>query len=77
MNDPVNFQLLFNIAFALACGAGGWILNNITKAVDRLDKDVREMPMTYVSKADYRDDIRDMKDTLERIWNKMDGKADK
>ena len=52
-------------------------MNNITKAVDRLDKDVREMPMTYVSKADYRDDIRDMKDTLERIWNKMDGKADK
>lgn len=73
----VDYQFLFNLAFFFACGAGGWILNNITKAVDRLDADVREMPTNYVSKVDYRSDLHDIKDLLGRIDDKLDGKADK
>jgi len=69
--------MLFNIAVGIAAFLGGWVLNNVSKALDRLDKDVREMPLTYVTKADYRDDIREMKEKLDQIWNKLDGKADK
>lgn len=74
MMDP---QFLLNLAFGFALGAGGWILGRITKALDQLDTDMRVMPEKYVSKLDYRNDIHDIKGMLERIADKLDGKADK
>jgi hypothetical protein len=73
----VDFQLLFNGLFAIAMGMGGWIMGRITKSLDTLDKDVRAMPEKYVAKVDYRSDIHDIKGLLERISDKLDGKADK
>jgi len=69
--------MLFNIAVGLASFFGGWVLNNITKAVDRLDSDVRKMPMTYVSKDEYHRDIADIKLMLGKIFDKLDNKVDK
>jgi hypothetical protein len=70
-------QQLFNIALGLAAFLGGWVLNNITKAIERLDTDVRAMPATYVSKDDYRRDIDDIKEMLGKIFEKLDHKVDK
>jgi len=56
---------------------GGWILNNISRSIERLDKDVRNMPLTYVTRADYRADIDEIKTMLMRINDKLDAKADK
>jgi hypothetical protein len=61
----------------LAAFFGGWVLNNITKAIERLDDDVRNMPHEYVSKDDYRRDIDELKDICKQIFNKLDSKADK
>jgi len=74
MNDG---QILFNIIVGLAGVFGGWILNNISRSIERLDKDVRAMPLTYVTRADYRADIEEIKMMLNRINDKLDGKADK
>ena len=77
----MDFQILFNIAIgiiiALIAGLGGWILGRITKALDTLDNDVRGMPHKYVSKEDYRDDIRELRNLSQRIFDKLEGKADK
>jgi len=73
----VETQQLFNIALGLAAFLGGWVLNNITKAIERLDLDVRAMPSTYVSKDDYRRDIDEIKEMLAKIFDKLDTKADK
>jgi len=70
-------QLLFNIIVGVAGMFGGWILNNISRSIERLDKDVRQMPLTYVTRADYRADIDEIKTILGRIWDKLDDKADK
>jgi hypothetical protein len=70
-------QILFNIAVGIAGMFGGWILNNISRSIERLDKDVRQMPLTYVTRADYRSDIDEIKSILGRIWDKLDDKADK
>jgi len=70
-------QQLFNIALGLAAFFGGWVLNNITKAIERLDKDVRQMPLSYVSKDDYRRDIDEIKEMLGKIFDKLDTKQDK
>jgi hypothetical protein len=73
----MELQLLFNAAVGIAAFFGGWVLNNITKAIERLDTDVREMPHTYVTKEDYRRDIDELKDICKQIFNKLDNKADK
>lgn len=70
-------QSLFNTLVALATFMGGWILNNISRSIRVLDKDVRQMPLTYVTRADYRADIEEIKTMLNRISDKMDEKADK
>lgn len=73
----MDMQTLFNIAVALAGGFGGWILNSIYKSIERLDADVRAMPHQYVSKDDYKDDVKEIKEWLQRIAEKLDAKADK
>jgi len=70
-------QQIINVALGLVAFLGGWVLNNITKAIERLDTDVRAMPMTYVAKDDYRRDIDDIKEMLGKIFDKLDAKVDK
>lgn len=70
-------QMLFNTLVAIAGFLGGWILNNISRSINVLDRDVRQMPLTYVTRADYRADIEEVKMMLNRINDKLDGKADK
>ena len=70
-------QTVFNIVVGVAAFFGGWVLNSITKAIEKLDKDVRSMPMTYVTKDDYHRDIDDIKEMLDKIFNKLDKKVDK
>ena len=73
----MDYQVFFNAALGLAAFLGGWTLNGITKAIERLDSDVRSMPHNYVSKDDYRSDIKDVKDMLGKIFDKLDTKVDK
>ena len=77
----MDMQVLFNIAVGSAAFFGGWILNNISRSIERLDADVREMPKVYVTKADYKDDINHIKITLDRIFDLIgelnNSKADK
>jgi hypothetical protein len=70
-------QMIFNSLVALAGFMGGWILNNISRSIAVLDRDVRSMPLTYVTRADYRSDIDEIKTMLMRINDKLDEKADK
>jgi hypothetical protein len=73
----MDSQVLFNIAVAIAGFFGGWVLNNIHRSIDRLDTDVRAMPHVYVTREDYKDDIRDIRDMLTKIFDKLDHKQDK
>lgn len=73
----MDYQVLFNIAVAVAGFFGGWTLNRIYQAIDRLDQDVRQMPTQYVARDDYRNDIRDIRDILGKIFDKLDNKADR
>jgi hypothetical protein len=70
-------QQIINVALGLVAFLGGWVLNNITKAIERLDTDVRAMPSTYISKDDYRHDIAEIKEMLGKIFDKLDTKQDK
>lgn len=84
----MDYQVLFNVAFGLAGFFGGWVLNNLSKSIERLDTDVRAMPHNYVSKDDWREAMKEMKDemrsgfdkiekNLGTIFKKLDQKEDK
>lgn len=70
-------QSLINAGLAISGFFAGWVLNRIMKSLDRLDEDVRKLPEKYVAKEDYRRDISEIKDMLEKIFFKLDHKADK
>lgn len=70
-------QQIINVALGLIAFLGGWVLNNITKAIERLDTDVRAMPTNYITKDDYRHDIYEVKEMLGKIFDKLDNKVDK
>ena len=69
--------MLFNIIVGIAAFFGGWTLNRITRMLDRMDEDIRDLPHDYVSKEDYKTDINDIKGMLGKIFDKLDGKVDK
>lgn len=70
-------QQIFNLVVGIAAFFGGWVLNNITRSLERLDKDVRSMPMNYITKADYHRDVDEIKNICKQIFDKLDNKADK
>ena len=73
----MDFQTAFDIAMSLAAFMGGYILNRITSSLDKLDTDVRSMPLNYVTRVDYRRDIDELKEICRQIFDKLDNKADK
>lgn len=73
----MDYQVLFNGAVILASFFGGWTLNTITKSIERLDSDVRAMPVNYVARIDYREDIRELKDIMNKVFDRLENKVDK
>jgi len=70
-------QMLINIAFGVAGGFGGWILNSLSRSILRIEDRISELPLQYVTRDDYRSDIADIKGMLARIFDKLDNKVDK
>lgn len=70
-------QMLFNIVVGIAAFFGGWTLNNITRMLNRIDDDIRELPHVYLTKDDYKSDINEIKGMLGKIFDKLESKADK
>ena len=66
-------QQLFNIVVSIGGFLAGYVLNMLTQRIQKME-DKQEM---YVKKNDYKDDIREVKDILKQIFEKLDNKADK
>ena len=73
----MDSQTLFNIAVGLTGAFGGWILNNISRSIEKLDQDVRNMPLTYVTQNHFQRDIDEIKSMLRLIFDRLENKQDK
>ena len=80
----MDTQILFNIVVGVAGLFGGWILNNISRSIEKLDEDVRDMPLTYITQDSYnRDQSRyqrefdEIKGMLRLIFDRLEDKEDK
>jgi hypothetical protein len=70
-------QQLLNILFGAALAVAGWFARELWSAVQELKSDISKLPLVYVARQDYRDDMKDIKDMLGKIFDKLDGKQDK
>ena len=68
---------MFNGAVVVASFFGGWTLNTITRSLERLDADVRALPINYVVRIDYREDIRELKEIMNKVFDRLENKVDK
>jgi cell division protein FtsB len=74
-------QTLINYVLGIVSAAIGWFARELWTAVKDLKSDLaklrEELPKTYVTRDDFREDMRELKDMLAKIFDKLDGKADK
>ncbi len=70
-------QVLINLGFGLAGAFGGWILNSISRSIIKIEDRLSELPLLYVTRDDYRNDISEIKQMLGKIFDKLDTKVDK
>jgi cell fate (sporulation/competence/biofilm development) regulator YmcA (YheA/YmcA/DUF963 family) len=70
-------QQLFNMVVSVAGFLAVYTLNNLTRKIQRLEDELKTLPHDYVQKDDYRADMRDVKDLLKQIFDKLDNKQDK
>jgi hypothetical protein len=77
----MNSQDLINLAFGAAASVLGWFARELWAAVKELKSDLaklrEELPRTYVVRDDYKDDIREIKEMLTKLFDRLDNKADK
>ena len=74
-------QSILNLLFTSSGLVLGWFLRELWAAVKELKADIaklrEELPTHYVAKDDYRQDIRELKEMLNKLFDKLDAKADK
>ena len=73
----MEYQVLFNVAVGVAGFIGGWLVNRVFVLLDRIDADMKTISVQYVTKEDYREDIREVKEMLGAIFKRLETKADK
>jgi hypothetical protein len=74
-------QHLINVALGVVSAVFGWLARELWTAVKDLKEDLSdlavELPKTYVTRDDYRSDLKEIKDMLGKIFDRLENKADK
>ena len=70
-------QQLFNVVVSIAGFLAVWVFTNQMQRTQKLEDKINQLPKEYVQKDDYKEDIKEVKDILKQIFDKLDSKADK
>ena len=77
----MNNQDLINALLGGGFTVLGWFARELWSAVKELKADLgklrEDLPKEYVARDDYREDIRDIKAMLAKIFEKLEQKADR
>jgi hypothetical protein len=77
----MTLQEILNSFAGVALAVLGWFAREVWSAVQEMKRDLgvlrEELPKTYVTRNDYKDDIRELKEMLARIFDRLDAKVDK
>ena len=74
-------QTIVNIILGILVSIVGWFAREIWASLKVLDTDInrvrQEMPVNYVLRETYRDDVKEIKEMLRLIFDRLEHKADK
>lgn len=74
-------QTIINIAAGCAIAVAGWFCREIWVAVKDLKEDIHkievELPSHYLRRDEFAEGMKEIKDMLGKIFDKLDEKADK
>ena len=77
----MDYQSLINIGISALVGVLGWFARQLWEATQNLKDDLRKLeinlPTNYVRKADMEARFDRIEQILGRLFDKIDGKADK
>jgi len=70
-------QQTINLILGACMAVAGWFARELWTAVQDLKNDLSKLPAIYVARLDYKDDMREVKEMLGKIFDKLDHKVDK
>jgi len=77
----MDTQYFINTALGLGFSVLGWFARELWSVVKELKADLsklrEDLPKSYITKNDYRDDLNEIKNMLGKIFDKLDNKQDK
>lgn len=77
----MDVQTLINVGGGVILAGVGWWARVIWDSVQKLKEDIHkievDLPKSYVSKSDLDKRMQHIEDMFQRIYDKLDGKADK
>lgn len=77
----MDWQNLINLAGGAALATIGWFARQLWDAVQKLKSDMSRLELSisdnYVKKDDWKDGIKELKDMLGKIFDKLDSKQDR
>ena len=77
----MDIQQLLNVGLSVAMAVIGWFARELWSAVKELKADLsklrEDLPRTYVGRDDYKSDLKDIREMLGKIFDKLDAKQDK
>ena len=77
----MDWQNVINIVIGSLLAVGGWFARQLWDAVQKLKSDINRLELTisdnYVKKDDWKDGIKELKEMLNKIFDKLDSKQDR
>lgn len=77
----LDTQTIINVALGIILAGAGWFARELWVAVKALRDDLHkleiDLPKNYTSKGDFIAAMDKVSNGLQRIYDKLDGKADK
>ena len=77
----MDVQTTINLVGGAILAVIGWFARQLYQSVKDLQIDIRKievsLPTSYVAKTDFNDTMREIRNMFEKIFDKLDNKADK
>lgn len=77
----VDHQIIINAILGILLALVGWFARQVWDAVKDLQREIRDievdLPRNYIRRDEFIDNMRDIKEMLGKIFDRLDNKVDK
>jgi hypothetical protein len=77
----MEMQHIIDLGLGASMAVIGWFAREMWGAVKELKSDLsklrEDLPKSYVAKDDYREDIRELKEIMNKVFDRLEHKQDK